>query len=49
LWTVVARDTLREVLAAAGSPREAVDRLVEAARAAGAPDNLACAAYFSAA
>ncbi|WP_250003565.1 MerR family transcriptional regulator [Actinoplanes sp. M2I2] len=47
LWTVVAREALTEVLASAGSPQEAVDRLIAEARTAGAPDNLACAAYFS--
>lgn len=47
LSTVVARELLRETLASASSPQEAVDRLIAAARDAGAPDNIACAAYFS--
>jgi len=47
LSTVVPRDLLRDTLAAAGSAQQAVDRLIAAARAADAPDNIACAAYFS--
>ncbi|GAB2572306.1 hypothetical protein Aab01nite_03360 [Paractinoplanes abujensis] len=47
LHTTVPRAALREALEA--EPREAVDRLIAAARDAGAADNLACAAYFSAA
>ena len=49
LHAVVPRETLRATLAEAPTPQEAVDRLIAAARDAGAPDNLACAAYFSAA
>ncbi|MCM4082521.1 MerR family transcriptional regulator [Paractinoplanes hotanensis] len=47
LSAVVPRDTLRAVLTSAQSPDEAVGQLIAAAREAGAPDNIACAAYFS--
>ncbi|WP_250037680.1 MerR family transcriptional regulator [Paractinoplanes maris] len=47
LWSVVGREVLRDLLATARTPEQAVDGLIAAARAAGAPDNLACAAYFS--
>ncbi|MCO8269674.1 MerR family transcriptional regulator [Actinoplanes sp. TRM 88003] len=49
LSTVVPRDELHSVLASAPSPDDAVAQLIAAARAAGGPDNIACAAYFSAA
>ncbi|WP_127500846.1 MerR family transcriptional regulator [Actinoplanes solisilvae] len=47
LFTVVPRSTLRDVLGAAATPQDAVERLIAAARDAGAPDNVACAACFS--
>ncbi|MCY1143410.1 MerR family transcriptional regulator [Actinoplanes sp. Pm04-4] len=49
LHTVVPRETLQSVLTSASAPDEAVEQLIAAAREAGAPDNIACAAYFSAA
>lgn len=45
LHTAVTRAEMREAMA--GEPQDAVDRLIAAARRAGAADNLACAAYFS--
>ncbi|MBU2665470.1 MerR family transcriptional regulator [Actinoplanes bogorensis] len=45
LYTVV--PALADTLAASADPQVVVDRLVAAALAAGAPDNVACAAYFS--
>ncbi|MBM2616115.1 MerR family transcriptional regulator [Actinoplanes sp. LDG1-06] len=49
LHTVVPRADLQAALVAAAGPQQVVDRLVTAAREAGATDNIACAAYFSAA
>ncbi|WVK88036.1 MerR family transcriptional regulator [Dactylosporangium sp. AC04546] len=42
LSAVVAPDDLRTALLAAGDPQATLDRLVELAYAAGAPDNIAC-------
>jgi len=42
LYTVVDHCELRSVLSAAASPEQAVQRLLELARDAGAPDNIAC-------
>ncbi|MGC4877831.1 MerR family transcriptional regulator [Micromonospora sp. DT43] len=42
LWAVVDRAALAATMSAAADPRDAVRDLVAAARAAGAPDNIAC-------
>ena len=39
---VVPAATLRDVLADAGDPQQALDELIRLAYAAGAPDNIAC-------
>jgi serine/threonine protein phosphatase PrpC len=41
LWAVVDDEQLRDALAAGGDPEQTVQRLVDLAYAAGAPDNIA--------
>ncbi|MEU9122884.1 MerR family transcriptional regulator [Streptomyces sp. NPDC048506] len=43
LTGVVPPETLQDVLTAAATPEQAVERLIAAAHAAGAPDNVSCA------
>ncbi len=43
LYTVVAADDIRAALVAADGPEQAVSDLIGLARAAGGPDNIACA------